>query len=435
MPTARLIDIVHQPSNLDEPHSYSSTQVNLPEEFAEKIRAFAAKIPDDALADDGREDKPHITLKYGLHDEDPKPVQKLLQGVGSITAKVKGVSIFPAKESSAQRGPQYDVVKVDIESPDLRRLNKKVSELPHTDTHPTYQPHITIAYVKPGEGKKYVGRPVPGLSGKTLTFGSVKFSPAEGDKTDIPLNGTSSNLDEQKEGVRRVTGSADIPLNADGKKQSKQLAQQKAMKPFDKVFSSPEKRALQTAKEFGEPIILSGLDAWKRAMFEGKPVDSVKEAIRNLMLNPDKRPPGKSPISGEPGESLNECARPLLATIQALEAIRPKGARWLAVSHGGDLQIADAWAKAGKPDDLSFDYKKMAAVPYWSVTSKLFVMADKGLVEVENDDDEGMFYLEHSETAFNPKGVQDSGKPGTPAPAQSSGERATAAPEGTGKKR
>src|SRR5579864_4824820 len=211
--------------------------------------------------------------------------------------------------------------------------------------------------------------------------------------------------------VRRVTGSADIPLNKDGKQQAKELEKEKAAKPFDLVLSSPEKRAVQTAKEFGSPVLLSGLDAWKRGAHEGKPVKAIKGAIRFLMMNPDQRPPGKSPISGDHGESLNECARPLLATIQTIEAMARPGERILVVSHGGDLQIVDAWAKAGKPEDLSFDYKKMAEVPYWSVTGKLFQMGAKGLVEVPTNEKDGVFYLEHSETDFNPKGAQDRGKP------------------------
>ena len=219
-----------------------------------------------------------------------------------------------------------------------------------------------------------------------------------------------------KDGARRVTGSADIPLNADGKQQSKELAKQKATKPFDKVFSSPEKRAMQTAKEFGEPIELSGLDAWKRGALEGQAVDSVKGRVKFLMLNPDKRPSGKSPESSEPGESLNECARPLLATVQTLEATRPPGERWLVCSHGGDLQIIDAWGKAGKPAGFSFDYKKIASVPYWSVTGKFFILGDKGLKEVPNNDEEGVVYLEHSETAYNPRGAQDTTKPGSAQP-------------------
>lgn len=432
MPTAKLTDIIGNAH--DQPRSYSSTQVDLPKNFAEIARAWAARIPDASLAEDGRETDPHITVKYGLHDTDPAPVQKILENAGPITAKVKGVSIFPASESGGA-----DVVKLDIESKDLTRLNKEIAALPHTDTFPKYQPHITLAYVKPGEGKKWAGKLIPGLSGKTITFGSVTFSPSEGDKSDIPLNASKqggkqgappakeqktqgkilSSLD--KDGVRRVTGSADIPLNADGKEQSKKLAQTKVAKPFDMVFSSPEKRAMQTAKEFGKPIQLAGLDAWRRGSLESKPVDATKGTVKMLMLNPDKRPPGKSPISGELGESLNEFARPLLATVQAIMAMVKPDERVLVVSHGGNMQVIDAWLRAGSQESLDFDHKKMAARPYWTVVGKLFLIGEKELQEVQDDEQAGKVYLmEHASTDYNDSSASGKSESSGAAPAKPS---------------
>lgn len=450
MPTAKLSDIVPA-STSGEKRKFASTQVNLPKEFADKVRAFAAKIPDASLAEDGREDEPHITLKYGPHDQDPAGVQKVLADAQPITATINGVSLFPAKESSTQRGgPKYDVVKLDIDSADLQKLNKQVSgALEHTDTHPKYQPHITIAYVKPGEGKKWAGRLIPGLSGKTITFGNVKFSPADGEATEIPLKDSTSGVaagtangkpkadsaaPEVGDGVRRVTGSADIPLTADGKQQAKELAQTKATKPFDLVLSSPEKRAIQTAKEFGKPRILAGLDAWRRGSTESKPVEQVKGQIKMLMLNPDRRPPGKSPISGEPGESLNECAKPFLATVQAIEESVKPDERILVCTHGGNLQIADAWGKAGKPEDLTFDNKAMASTPYWSSIGKLYAFGPKGLEEVANNGKAGtVYYCEHSSTAFN-QGSGDN-KPAAKSPAEPSAAPAKAESAVAGKPR
>ncbi len=165
----------------DEPSDYkfSSTQVNLPPEIADQIIAFGKRIPDADLADDGREDTPHITVKFGLHGADPKFAREALAGEKPATVKFGKVSLF-------ETNPDFDVVKVDIESPDLHRLNKKVAESqPVTDTHPTYQPHATIAYVKKGLGKKYVGDTF--LEGKTATLDSVMFSGRDGEKVEIPL--------------------------------------------------------------------------------------------------------------------------------------------------------------------------------------------------------------------------------------------------------
>jgi 2'-5' RNA ligase len=163
---------------------HSSTQIDVPTELAGKIKDAAAKlIPDADLADKGREEEPHVTVLYGLEGEDPKEVADLLKGEKPIKAKIQGVSIFPAKEAG-----DYDVVKLDIDSPDLRRLNTKLKQnLPYTSDYPDYKPHVTLAYVKAGTGKKYAGRVLKGVSGETITVPSVTFSAKDGTKTEIPL--------------------------------------------------------------------------------------------------------------------------------------------------------------------------------------------------------------------------------------------------------
>jgi len=165
----------------DEPTDYkfSSTQVNLPKEIADQIIDFGKRIPDADLADDGRESEPHITVKFGLHGSDPKFVQDALKGEGPATVKFGKVSLFETND-------EFDVVKVDVESADLHRLNKKVAESqPVTDTHPGYKPHATIAYVKKGRGAKYVGNNF--LEGQTATLDSVAYSGRDGEKVEIPL--------------------------------------------------------------------------------------------------------------------------------------------------------------------------------------------------------------------------------------------------------
>lgn len=172
----------------DEPTDYkfSSTQVNLPKEIADQIIAFGKRIPDEDLREPGetwssnaREQEPHITVKYGLHGADPKFVREALAGEKPATVKFGKVSLFETND-------EFDVVKVDVDSPDLHRLNKLVAESqPVTDTFPDYKPHATIAYVKKGLGKKYAGDTF--LEGKTATLDSVMFSGRDGDKVEIPL--------------------------------------------------------------------------------------------------------------------------------------------------------------------------------------------------------------------------------------------------------
>lgn len=159
-------------------HEFSSTQVDLPSDLAEKVRAFSRKIPDSELAADGREDHPHITVKFGLHADHPsRNLKALVNGFGPIQAKLGKTSLF--------ENPDADVVKAEVVSHDLHRLHKKIAASEkNTETHDDYRPHVTVAYVKPGHGKKYAGDDA--LAGHPATFDHVVFSAKDRSKTKLP---------------------------------------------------------------------------------------------------------------------------------------------------------------------------------------------------------------------------------------------------------
>ena len=123
------------------------------------------------------------------------------------------------KVSLFETNPDFDVVKVEVKSEDLRRLNKKVSESqPVTDTHPTYRPHATIAYVKKGKGARYVGNGF--LEGQTVTLDSVTFSGRDGERVEIPLTGgpkSTGAIPAEAMIELRAPGAPPSPLAAKGK--------------------------------------------------------------------------------------------------------------------------------------------------------------------------------------------------------------------------
>jgi 2'-5' RNA ligase len=52
---------------------------------------------------------------------------------------------------------EYDVLKFNVISNDLAKLNKLMKgNFEYTSNYPNYIPHLTIAYLKKGEGKKYI---------------------------------------------------------------------------------------------------------------------------------------------------------------------------------------------------------------------------------------------------------------------------------------
>ena len=100
----------------------------------------------------GIEKEPHLTILYGFHDEvnsdDVFSLFKENMPLKPINVNIKGISVFENEE--------FDVVKFDVNSEVLTKLNAIMKQLPNTSTFPDYHPHITIAYVKKGEGRKYI---------------------------------------------------------------------------------------------------------------------------------------------------------------------------------------------------------------------------------------------------------------------------------------
>jgi len=118
----------------------------------------------------GIEDKPHTTVLFGFMYEktNPKEVEKatkeILNGKKKIKAKLNELSLFKNKD--------FDVLKFDVESDDLHDLNKALrKKFEYKNDHPDYHPHMTIAYLKPGMGEKYVKK-----LKKTISFESGSFT-------------------------------------------------------------------------------------------------------------------------------------------------------------------------------------------------------------------------------------------------------------------
>lgn len=161
-------------------YKFSSVQVNLPEDVAKRVIALGHEIPDEDLAEDGRENEPHITVKYGLHTTDHRDVSDVLADEPPIKATLGRTSLFELEDA--------DVVKIEVQSECLHKMNALVNKyLEHTDTHPGYHPHVTVAYVKKGLGERYANR--TNLEGTDLGFDRVLFSSRDGVKTEIQLNG------------------------------------------------------------------------------------------------------------------------------------------------------------------------------------------------------------------------------------------------------
>jgi hypothetical protein len=97
----------------------------------------------------GLEDEPHCTLLYGLKpDVSLQQVKEKLKGFDFNECLAHNISLFENDE--------YDVLKFDIKGDNLHAANKTLCELPYSSDYPDYHPHMTVAYLKPGKGNKYL---------------------------------------------------------------------------------------------------------------------------------------------------------------------------------------------------------------------------------------------------------------------------------------
>ena len=108
--------------------------------------------------DFGYEKEPHVTIIYGLHYEDiiVEEICDQIKLLYPVKVTIDTISIFETQQG-------YDVVKYDVPLTDDLKDYRKYFETfyPNTQTYKDYHPHMTIAYVKPGEGKKYVQKVTP----------------------------------------------------------------------------------------------------------------------------------------------------------------------------------------------------------------------------------------------------------------------------------
>jgi hypothetical protein len=118
-------------------------------------------------------DKAHITLLYGLlrsGQEMEKHVDAVLEYGVKMPNEVKidhvGYFVSPYADE-----PYYCIVAHLAAADGLVEAHDRLTFLPHIDTFPDYEAHITLAYIKKDEAKRdeYVKRLNKALSGLLLT--------------------------------------------------------------------------------------------------------------------------------------------------------------------------------------------------------------------------------------------------------------------------
>jgi broad specificity phosphatase PhoE len=141
----------------------------------------------------------------------------------------------------------------------------------------------------------------------------------------------------------RFQGHADPPLNETGRAQAAELAAALGNEPLAAVYSSPLRRAFETAQIVGaphglEPVPVDALREVDVGSWQGLTRAEIQERFPEQFARWLDYEQG-----WEDGESYDEMGQRVLAALLQLAAAH-EGQRILAVSHGGPVRAAYAVA-------------------------------------------------------------------------------------------
>jgi broad specificity phosphatase PhoE len=168
---------------------------------------------------------------------------------------------------------------------------------------------------------------------------------------------TAYNAKALGESAERLRGWKDVPLDAEGKAQAKQIGERLKDHPFHVVVCSSLSRAIDTgrqiAKTTGAPLRKClELRPWDIGDLAGKKVEDVKHLLIDLPKEEDKSPPG-----GEPFRKFR--MRFLSFLLDVLREAEKKDVEVCLVTHTRNLQAARAWLANKAPKDFSIDVEVM----------------------------------------------------------------------------
>ncbi len=133
-----------------------------------------------------------------------------------------------------------------------------------------------------------------------------------------------------KEG--RAQGSTDIPLDEDGVRMARQIADRLAAESWDAVFTSPWKRTKKTADLIGEKMADAAVQVDERLRERsGGLIEGTTEAERQAKWGPDWK---TLDLQGETHDSVVTRG---MSFVRDMQQMYPDG-RVLAVSHGGFIK-------------------------------------------------------------------------------------------------
>jgi 2'-5' RNA ligase len=126
------------------------------------------------------EKEPHITILGGIKHVRTDEIRNGLKQIKIAPFNINIEDIMLFKNIN-------DVIVLKCNSNQLNFIHRKLSELPHKKLHKDFIPHITIAYVKSGEGAKYLKSIKKYFKAGKLRINTIQYSDTMGQQLNYRL--------------------------------------------------------------------------------------------------------------------------------------------------------------------------------------------------------------------------------------------------------
>jgi 2'-5' RNA ligase len=143
-----------------------------------ELKEISGFIDKNDLHEYGIENSHHVTLLYGIHSDEVSDdiVFDICTQFTYPKIRLHNLSLF--------KNDKFDVLKLEVDCDVLHKVNKELTKLPHTTQYPNYVPHVTIAYLKPGLGEKYLSLDFTECYAKPI---EIEYSHPDGSVTKMKL--------------------------------------------------------------------------------------------------------------------------------------------------------------------------------------------------------------------------------------------------------
>jgi len=158
---------------------------DIPKEAINKIKEIQKNIPknilftdyDDEWIIDGLQDFHHITILYGIKDEDIDRAKEIAKNYTPIKIECDKISYFDNSEDEG-----CYVLKLDCKSKELENLHNELKENLENEHRDNFHPHLTIAYLSEKLDT------MPEIEPISFIIDEIEISKTDGTQEKIKLN-------------------------------------------------------------------------------------------------------------------------------------------------------------------------------------------------------------------------------------------------------